>query len=147
MKKIIITLFIVKIFVGYFSEPAPLNAQSSQFILEITNVTANGGDIHVSIFKNAEEFKNELPSTYFVLGGSGVVVRHTMELPAADYLFTAYQDTNNNGKCDFNFLGMPRELVALSNYSGKGIPPRDFNKLKVPVNSTIKTITIRLNKF
>ena len=121
-------------------------AQNAQFILEIANVVADGGQVHVSIFYTAEEFKKEIPSFGFTLESTGTVITRELELPEGAYLFSAYQDGNNNGKCDF-FLGIPRETVAISNHSGRGIPPRDFDKLKVPVNSSTEKVTIRLQKF
>jgi len=140
MRKIIFVLFLLTLF------SSTSFSQTKKFILEITNVTVNGGRVHVSIFFTAEEFKREIPSTGVTLESTGTVISHEFDLPIGEYLFSAYQDANNNGECDF-FLGIPRELVAISNHTGRGIPPRDFNRLKVPVNAATDKVTIRLQKF
>ena len=137
--------FVMSVFFSFLLT-VNLSAEITQFVLEITNVAANGGQVHVSIFYTAEEFKKEIPSFGFTLESEDTVITRELELPEGAYLFSAYQDGNNNGKCDF-FLGIPRETVAISNHSGKGIPPRDFDRLKVPVNASTEKVTIRLQKF
>lgn len=140
-------MFVIVFFAVFYFTPAFLTAQTSKFTLEINNVSVNGGQVHVAIFFTAGEFKKEIPSVSFILESTGAVLNHDMELVQGEYLFTAFQDSNKNGECDFGFLGIPKELVALSNFSGRGIPSRDFNKLKVPVNNATGKISIRLHKF
>ena len=41
--------------------------------------------------------------------------RPAAEIPAGSYAFGSHQDINKNGQRDENFLGMPKEPVALSN--------------------------------
>ncbi len=54
------------------------------------------------------------------VGGKQDSTAETLEfvfenIPAGNYAFGAHQDINKNGERDENFLGMPKEPVALSN--------------------------------
>jgi len=60
-------------------------------------------------------------------------------------LKSAIQDTNNNGKMDTNFLGIPKEPSGISKWGGKG-PPGNYKKHKVNLNTT-DTVKVELHKF
>ncbi|WP_341939015.1 MipA/OmpV family protein [Marinimicrobium sp. C2-29] len=52
------------------------------------------------------------------------------DLPAGDYALLVYWDENDNGLLDRNFIGIPREPIALSNqYRPKG--PPSFERARV----------------
>jgi len=116
-------------------------------VVEITNVAVNDGIVYITVFANANEFRREEPSFHFAVESNRTVVSQQITLPAGEYLIAAFQDSNNNGQLDSNLFGVPRELVGISNYSGRGFPSRDFNRHKIPINSSTGTITIGLYKF
>jgi len=124
-----------------------LSAQNVRLVVEITNVVINGGDVYLAIFFNANEFRREEPTLAFQLNSNSTVLSQEVLLPPGEYLISAFQDSNNNQRLDFNFLGVPRELVGISNYSGRGIPTRNFDRHKVPVNSSTGRVTIGLHRF
>lgn len=45
----------------------------------------------------------------------GELVLTELQLPPGDYALSVFYDSNNNGELDTNFIGIPREPVALSN--------------------------------
>ena len=45
-----------------------------------------------------------------------------LDLASGEYLFSIFQDNNDNGKLDTNLLGIPKELFGFSNYDGIGVP-------------------------
>jgi len=59
---------------------------------------------------------------------------------------SVYQDSNRNGKLDTNFVGMPKEPVGISNYSGKGIPG-GFDKLKAVIKNTDAVLTVNMTRL
>jgi len=124
-----------------------LFAENVRIIVDITNVVVNDGKVYLAIFFNADEFRREEPSMAFQLDSSSTVLSHEIFLPPGEYLISAFQDSNNNQKLDTNLLGVPRELVGLSNYSGRGFPSKNFDRHKVPVNSSTGKITVGLYKF
>ena len=141
MKKGIILLCFVFFFCIYG------NAQTVTFTVEVTNVVANGGNIILAIFSNADEFRREEPSVVQVIQGNRTVVSCEITLPYGEYLFSVFQDANGNNDLDFGLFGIPKELLGLSNWNGRGFPSRNFDRFKVPVNGTTGKITIGLYKL
>jgi len=122
-------------------------AQNVNVTIQVTNVTVNGGQIVGCVFFTAEAFRREEPSVYFIIPGNASTVSYSVSVPPGEYVITAFQDTNNNNSLDRNFLGVPREMIAISNYNGRGLPTQDFNRQKIPVNSSTPVISIGLYRF
>ena len=139
-KSIVILMLIIICSVNLFAE-------NVRVTVNITNVAVNEGRVYLAIFYNADEFRREQPTLAFVLNSTRTTISQEVTLPAGEYLVSAFQDKNGNGDCDFNLLGIPTELVAISNYNGRGIPTRNFNRHKIPINDTTGTVSIRLYKF
>ena len=136
-KKIILTLSIV-LLCTVFSF-----AQNVQVVVEVTNVVINDGKVHCAVFFNADEFKREEPTIAFELDSTSAVLTYVVTLPPGEYVVSAFQDRNGNMECDFRGL-FPTELVAISNYSGRGFPSRNFNRQKVLINSATGRVSIGL---
>ena len=141
MKKGIIFLFFVFFFCVYG------NTQTVTFTIEVTNVVVNGGNIIMAIFSNAEEFRREDPPYVYVVQGNRTVVSQEVTLPYGEYLISVFQDANGNNDMDFGLFGIPKELLGLSNWNGRGFPSRNFDRHKVPVNGSTGKITIGLYKL
>ena len=103
-----------------------------RFALEITGINVNQGQIYVKIYSNDRDYRNDIPCAVYVLESASQIIVYSFDIPEGEYLIALFQDTNNNGQLDTNFLGFPREPVGLSNYSG-GIPG-GFNRQKIPIN-------------
>ena len=140
--KVIISALVITVFctVNTF-------AQNVQVVVEITNVEINNGIVYIAIFANANEFRNEEPSYVFELESTSTTLSQEVTLPAGEYVVSAFQDANNNQKLDFGLFGIPRELVGISNYFGRGFPSQNFNRQKIPINSTTEKVVIGLYRF
>ena len=142
MKKICFFLILFNIIISYcFSQDV------KNVTIEITNVTVRGGMVYLAIFTDAEEFRKEEPKYMFELEDISTVLSQVVTLPHGYYLISAFQDANDNKQLDFGFLGIPRELVAMSNYDGRGLPTRNFDRQKTAVNSATDKISVGLHKF
>ena len=131
-KKIVLALF----FIAFVT--VNMFADNIRIVIEITGVNVNGGSVHVGVFTNERDHKKDMPFASLILESTGNVITYELELPEGECLIWGFQDTNNNKKLDTGFFGIPTEPIALTNYTGKGIPG-GFNKHKVSVNNnTIK---------
>jgi len=140
MKKFIVSLFLGCILTGYcFSQTV--------ITVEITNVVVNDGIVYVDIFSTADGFRNGNPYVSFQLQSNSAILTHELSLLNGEYVITAYQDANNNQRLDNGLFGIPKELVGLSNYFGRGNPSKNFDRQKILVNNSTGTITIGLYKF
>ncbi|MBZ4683717.1 MAG: hypothetical protein JG768_1142 [Fusobacteriales bacterium] len=135
MKRIILFLFITS---TLFAEEYKIN-------LKINNISKNKGNIYIKIFNSKKNYKEDIPLKQLILPSDNNEISKEIILPNDYYLFSIFQDINNNQKLDTNFLGIPKEPVGLSNYNGKGIPG-GFDKLKIYIESN-NTIEINLKKI
>ena len=141
MKKIVFLLFLFCNFISYsFS-------QTVNVTVEILNVVINGGKVYLRFFSNAGEFSREEPYISYELEDTNTVISKSLSLPYGEYVVAAFQDFNGNGIVDYGLLGVPKESVGVSNYFGRGIPSKSFDRQKILINSLTGIITIGLYKF
>ena len=123
-----------------------LFATDIEATIEITNVQPKTGTLFVAVFDSQEALKKNNPITGLKLETNGNTITALVTLPAGEYYVSAYQDLNNNGKLDTNFIGIPKEPVGIANYSGSGIPG-GFDKHKVLINAENPKVTLGMNKI
>ena len=140
MKKLLVLFFIAFFTVNSFAE-------NVRVIVDITNVAVNDGKVYLAVFFNAEEFRKEEPAIAFELESRSATLSQEVSLPPGEYVISAFQDRNGNQRLDFNLIGVPRELVGISNYNGRGFPSRSFDRQKIPVDNTTGRVTIGLYRF
>jgi uncharacterized protein (DUF2141 family) len=77
------------------------------------------GDIYISVYDSADKWLGEdvvLTQKVIIAEAlKGDLVLSELNLPPGNYAFSVFYDVNNNGKLDTNFIGIPKEPVALSN--------------------------------
>ena len=119
---------------------------SEQEILEIkiTNIKINSGNVVVEIYNDKT---NWLKSPYRKLSLPSIqnVQTASFQIPYGKYAVTIYQDLNENGEADMNFLGIPKELVGFgNNYKPFGEPK--FKSASIEFGKTSKSHAIKLYK-
>ena len=144
MRKFAILSLLFCVFSGYCF---PQTVNNVTVTVEITNVVINGGKVYLAVFTNADEFKKEKPHIHYELEDANASISHRLSLPAGEYVITVCQDANGNGKIDYGSFGIPKELVGMSNYFGKGYPSKSFDKQKILINNMTGKIVIGLYKF
>jgi uncharacterized protein (DUF2141 family) len=116
---------------------------TKSIVLEIQNVTINGGTLHISVCASEAAYKNSRPDLLFEFSPLNNTVRQEINVPVGESVILVYQDTNNNGKSDTGFFGIPKEPVGISNWNGSG-PPGNFKKHKININAATTLVTISL---
>jgi uncharacterized protein (DUF2141 family) len=122
-----------------------LYSQEIRAVIEITGVTAGGGSVYVGVFSNEQDYNEDRRTVGFILEPTQTTLLQELDLPAGEYVVSAYQDKNNNGKLDTSLFGIPAESFGFTNYS-RGIPG-SFQKLKVPVNASQTRITVNIGRY
>jgi uncharacterized protein (DUF2141 family) len=112
--------------------------------ITIANVASDGGAVYVAVFNSAGTYKNKKPLLRKILKERGSILSFDTELPDGEYVVSAYQDLNGNGRMD-RTLGIPKEPVGISNYDGKGFPG-GFEKHKVSIGPSSRTIQVELHR-
>ncbi|MDR1893770.1 MAG: DUF2141 domain-containing protein [Spirochaetales bacterium] len=118
-------------------------ANDINLTLRITGVSVGAGKVYVVIYSNENDYKNNTWFLAFPLESVNTSLSHNFTLPDGEYVFALFQDLNDNVQVDTNILGLPKEPVGMSNYSGRGLPG-NFDRLKVPVHNNGTSVTINL---
>ena len=93
-----------------------LSPSEGKISVTIEGIKETKGTMVIALFDNRGDF-NVNPVKYLrkkVTGNDPISVVFT-EIPFKEYAISVYQDTNDNGKLDKNFLGIPIEPYGFSN--------------------------------
>ncbi|MBN8280723.1 MAG: DUF2141 domain-containing protein [Gammaproteobacteria bacterium] len=84
-----------------------------------TNVKSDAGSLYVWVYDKKDDWLSDRFRTqaFVKVAGHRTGDRVTVELllPAGDYALSVFQDVNDNGKLERNFIGIPKEPAGLSN--------------------------------
>jgi len=112
--------------------------------IKISNIKKNTGNVVVEIYNNKTSWL-KTPYQKLVLSSKQDVQTASFKVPYGKYAITIYQDLNDNGEADMNFLGIPKELVGFgNNYKPFGEPK--FESCLIEFTATSKPEEIRLYK-
>lgn len=118
-----------------------LNTPNETFDLTVTinNIKHIEGSIEIGLFNNGDRFM-EAGQAYKsvsvkVTGNAETIV--IKDLPKGTYAISLYHDRNSNGKCDRNFLGIPKEPYAFSNNFKPKFSAPTFSDCQFELNETL----------
>ena len=118
------------------------SGQQSPLRIAIANMKKNSGKIVVEIYQDKASWL-ENPFKTVTLSSDESLKTASFDLPPGKYAVSVYQDTNQNGRLDMNFLGIPKEPVGFgNNYKPFGKPK--FESALIEYNATSKPETIKL---
>ena len=119
--------------------------ETTELTLIISNIDHIGGTLEIGIFNSGERFM-ESGQAYKAVS---VEVEQDLEmvvvkgLPKGTYAISLYHDKNSNGKCDRNFLGIPKEPYAFSNNFKPKFSAPTFEDCKFELTAD-KSLNIKL---
>ena len=88
--------------------------------VEVTGLQNAQGNIYIAVYDSDDTWLGDET----VLGQQVAIaearsedglVSTELDLPPGEYALSIFHDSNNNGELDTNFIGIPKEPVALSN--------------------------------
>lgn len=119
--------------------------------IEISGLAEATGSVYISVYSNSEDWLGE-DTTAFVpvpikdsLVGELVVADVT--LPEGEYAVSIYYDANGNGELDTNFIGIPKEPVALSNNAKPSFGPPKYKDAKFQLSAEGLTQRIEMTEI
>jgi uncharacterized protein (DUF2141 family) len=116
--------------------------QQPALVIEILNVQKTGGKIVVAVYKEKSGWLKS-PFRTMTLSADENAKTATLSVPPGAYAISIYQDVNENGKLDQNFLGIPKEPIGFgNNYRPLGKP--DFEAASIEHTAASKPAAIRL---
>jgi uncharacterized protein (DUF2141 family) len=118
-------------------------------IVEISGLKDASGDVYIAVYDSdstwlsEETFKDAKLTIAEALDGD--LVRTEMHLPLGNYALTVFYDEDNDGELDTNFIGIPKEPIAMSNNAVAKFGPPKYEDAVFTLGAEpmIQHITIR----
>lgn len=119
-------------------------AQKDILQLSVDNVKQNG-ILRVSFCTSENEWteNGKYIFKFKVVEGEKNIFNIT-SIPKGSYAIALYQDINNNGELDTNFIGIPKEPYAFSNNKKPGLTVPGFDKCSFDFSEHNQRISITL---
>lgn len=120
-------LFLSLLFVEMSFSP-----QKADLVVQLSNLERGKGTINVALFRTAEDFTDNPYKTLrqkVKTGQSGASLTFESVEPG-EYAIAVYQDLNENGELDTNFVGIPKEPYGFSNNYRPTMSSPSFAKAK-----------------
>jgi uncharacterized protein (DUF2141 family) len=138
-------VLVLSIFVSPASSPSADSASGIRVVVK--GLRTNDGRVDCGLFKGPDGFprvRAKAFRTMTVQKHQQVGVCDFTGVPAGTYAATVLDDTNMNGKMDFNFIGLPTKGYGFSNDAKATLSPPSFSaasfsysgegSLEVPIN-------------
>ena len=139
MLKHFLLFFIMLISVTGYSQ------KNCSLSIEFEGLKTEKGKLFVALYNSEEDFlKNEMKGLVVEIS-NGKASASFDNLEKGIYAISSFYDKNDNGKMDTNFLGIPKEPVALSNNAkGKFGPPK-YRDAKFNISKSKTQLKIKFN--
>lgn len=106
-----------------------LNQPDPNIELHIRGIKTNIGSIRIAIFTDEKGFKKEKAYKKIRMQKfqtNNLVLTTKFYLKPGTYGVSLLDDKNDNGKMDYNFVGIPKEGFAFADYYHKGLSKPKF---------------------
>ena len=113
--------------------------------IEFEGLKTEKGKLFVALYNSEKDFlKNQMKGSIVdITNGKASAIFDNLE--KGIYAISSFYDKNDNGKMDTNFLGIPKEPVALSNNAkGKFGPPK-YRDAKFNISESKTQLKIKFN--
>jgi uncharacterized protein (DUF2141 family) len=102
---------------------------AAELRLEISGLAGQQGKVYYSVYDSEDTWLGDErvagAAVDIASAKEGELVIATVALPPGEYAISIFYDANSNGELDTNFIGIPKEPVALSNNAkAKFGPPK-----------------------
>jgi uncharacterized protein (DUF2141 family) len=124
-----------------------VQAHAASVTVTVTGVRDNRGVVRVAVCPHADFLKPHCP--YFGLAPSkpGSVAVTIKDVPPGVYAAEAFQDANDSGILDRNWLGLPRKGMGFSNNAPMRFGPPSFDDAAFTIGTGDIVISFRLRYF
>ncbi|MEO7387593.1 MAG: DUF2141 domain-containing protein [Gammaproteobacteria bacterium] len=119
MKHVLRTAILLAGSVALAAATAARAADTNNLKVVATNIKSDQGKLYVWVYDKKDDWLSDRYRTQksVAVAGNRAGDRVTIELllPAGEYALSVFQDVNDDGKLERNFIGMPKEPAGLSN--------------------------------
>ena len=112
--------------------------------VRVAGVLGAKGKVSVAVC-DRERFLKQCLFTASVPAQAGETVVSLRDIPAGTWAVLAYQDANDNGKLDRNFIGIPSENYGFSRDAASRFGPPGFEAAAIEVGEGTTVAPIKLH--
>lgn len=115
-----------------------LHGQSNKeqsITVKITNLENNKGKVYISLYNSESNFLNSALEATFSEIEEGKCEVNFKNIPTGVYAISFFHDENDNGKMDYNALGIPKEDYGCSNNARGFMGPPKWEDAKFQLNT------------
>lgn len=98
--------------------------------IELSGLSGETGDIYIAVYSSEDDWLGDdtvmQQKVVIAEAMEEELVLTELELPYGDYAFSIFYDVNNNGELDTNWIGIPKEPVAISNNARPSFGPPSY---------------------
>jgi uncharacterized protein (DUF2141 family) len=128
----------------------PTNLTEAVIEVEFTGIRTNKGHILVALFKGEEGFPNKNRQAAHwgkipVVNGKATWKLEGVE--PGEYAFSFLHDENDNGKMDYNMIGIPKEGYGFSNDAKGFMGPANYKDAKFELKKGINSFSVKVTYF
>lgn len=120
--------------------------QQSKNLIELsfTNQKFAKGKFFLAVYDNENSFGTPEKAVFLKTYSAKIPFLESFELESGNYAIAVFQDINNNGKLDKNWVGIPTEPYGFSNDPVIRFGPPSFNDCLLKLSGQSK-INIKLH--
>ena len=109
----------------------PVLAQEAGTVrIELSGLAEAQGDVYIAVYDSEDTWlgKDTVLQRKVAIAEAldGDLVLAELQLPAGEYALSVFYDINGNGDLDTNWIGIPKEPVALSNNARNRFGPPKY---------------------
>ncbi|MBQ0768804.1 MAG: DUF2141 domain-containing protein [Bizionia sp.] len=125
-----------------------MQAQSPELSLTISNIESLNGTIEIGVFNTSDNYLKEGAAfkNYSVDVTKETETIVIKDLPKGEYAISMYHDDNSDGKCNKNFIGIPKEAFGFSNNVIPKFSAPSYEDCKFVLNESTSMV-IKLRTF
>ena len=129
-------------------QPAAAEDGAGTVYIELTGLEGLEGRVFVAVYDSRDTWLGDESIHSFDVGIAesidAGVVKASFSLPPGEYAFSIFYDENDNGELDTNFIGIPREPVAISNNARPRFGPPKYKDAVFNLGSEALTQQINI---
>jgi len=123
-------------------------AASVALNIEVINVKSDVGSLYVSVYDSKDTFLGDDYFQHKVIKVADHLQQERIVfdllLPVGEYAIAIHHDDNDNKKMDTNFIGIPKEPVAMSNNHIPRFGPPKYTEAKFQLEKTAQSMQFKL---
>ena len=124
---------------------------ASRVLVELTGLQEASGNLYIAVYDSDSSWLGDdtVMQQKVVIADArdGELVLAELQLPPGEYALSIFHDTNDNGELDTNFIGIPKEPVALSNNARPKFGPPKYKDAVFTLGADPVTQRISMEKI